>query len=270
MEWYYYRRAILPDSEISEDIHLNSNEVSKLLNQHKALFLRYTSHYDKIFESPAFYVIKDSWNGLEEFSSNTRNQIRKANKMCYTTPIDKEVLCLYGYKVYSSHTLSYQPACINLIQYLQEIKIANNREFYGCFDRESGELIAYAQNVVKEGVMYSQVKANPHYYKSHYPFYALFYNMTEYYLYTLKKKYVCDGFRSLDNHSNIQSFLVEKFKFRQAYCVLHVKYKWWLSLIIKLIFPFRKFIPIKAAKNLLFQEEISRKSLKILAELTHS
>jgi len=140
------------------------------------------------------------------------------------------------------------------------IRLASRREFFGCFDRSSGHLIAYSQNVVGEGVSYSLVKADPHYYRTHYPFYALFFTMTEHYLTVGGKKYVSDGFRSVEMHSNIQGFLIEKFKFRKAYVQLHVYYVWWLELIVRCLFPVRGWIQHPSISSLLLQEEISRES----------
>ena len=44
--------------------------------------------------------------------------------------------------------------------------------------------------------------------------------MNQYYLEEKKLKYVCDGSRTITEHSNIQEFLMHNFKFRKAYCRL--------------------------------------------------
>lgn len=41
---------------------------------------------------------------------------------------------------------------------------------------------------------------------------------------------VSDGSRSVSEHSNIQSYLIDKFKFRKAYCRLDVYYNGGLGL----------------------------------------
>lgn len=104
------------------------------------------------------------------------------------------------------------------------------------------------------------MKCDPMYqHNSTYPYYALIYIMNEYYLQERKLKYVNDGRRSLSERSNIQPFLIEKFKFRRAYCRLQVKYKWWFAIIINVLYPFRKFIKNQQVAKLLKQEAMRRK-----------
>lgn len=265
MNWYYYKRSLLPNIEIHKEIVISKKEIRFLLWRKKVLFLRYTKDFDQEKISPAYYIIKDSWGGFDELSANTRNQVRKALKMCHVKKIEKDTLLASGYDVYKSHSDNYKmnQTSVNYYDYIEMIKKMTDREIWGCFDDNTGKLIAYSQNIVGEGVQYALAKANPSYYKTHYPYYALFFKMTEYYLYECKKKYVSDGFRTLDNHSNIQFFLLEKFKFRKAYCKLYIHYNWFVKLIVAVVFPFRKFIKKNQIRNLLIQEEISRGSLNI-------
>ena len=72
--------------------------------------------------------------------------------------------------------------------------------------------------------------------------YELIYEMNRYYLGELGLKYVSDGSRSITNHSNIQPFLIHKFKFRKAYCNISLYYKWYMRMAVKLLYPFRKMI----------------------------
>ena len=82
--------------------------------------------------------------------------------------------------------------------------------------------------------------------------------MNRYYLEELKVKYVNDGARSITNHSNIQPFLIDKFKFRKAYCHLSIKYKWWMGMAVCMLYPFRKLIPLRQVKALLDMEAMAR------------
>ena len=93
---------------------------------------------------------------------------------------------------------------------------------------------------------------------SSYPYYGLIYMMNKYYLETIGVKYVSDGARSITEHSNIQPFLIEKFKFRKAYCRLQIKYKFWVRIIVTLAYPFHKIIPIHQIKSILNMEAMSR------------
>ena len=63
-------------------------------------------------------------------------------------------------------------------------------------------------------------------------------NVVNSYLGERKLRYVNDGSRTVTEHSSIQDFLIHNFKFRKAYCKLKIHYKCWLSVVIKLLFPF--------------------------------
>lgn len=259
MKWKHYRRAVVLDEEIHLEPKLNNERALSLLKKYKGLFLRYTTRFDKDEESLAYYVIKSDWGGLEELSSNTRNQVRKSLKKCYVKPIMVQELSEKGLICYNKSMKNHDNEFIDLEheKFKQLILTQTNREYFGCFDIVSSELIAYSQNIVGEGVSYSSVKSNPDFNKSNYPQYALFFKMNEYYLHIKKKKYVSDGFRTLDNHSNIQEFLIKKFKFRKAYCDLHIVYSFWFGVIVKVLYPIRKYILNKRVQSILFQHYIS-------------
>jgi hypothetical protein len=82
--------------------------------------------------------------------------------------------------------------------------------------------------------------------------------MNEYYLKECGLGYVNDGGRSITEHSNIQPFLMQKFNFRKAYCRISIVYKPWLAVMVKVLFPFRKWVPVASVRSLLNQEEMTR------------
>jgi len=88
--------------------------------------------------------------------------------------------------------------------------------------------------------------------------------MNEFYLQRRSLKYINNGTRSIAHHTNIQDFLIKKFKFRKAYCNLHIRYHPVIKIIISLFFPLRSIFrlsKIRFLRNmhiLLFQEELSR------------
>ena len=57
-----------------------------------------------------------------------------------------------------------------------------------------------------------------------------------------KIKYVNDGARSIAHDTNIQEFLIKKFKFRKAYCKLNVIYRWDVGIAVKILYPFKSSI----------------------------
>ena len=89
--------------------------------------------------------------------------------------------------------------------------------------------------------------------------------MNQYYLNDRKFRYVNDGARSISHDTNIQSFLIQKFRFRKAYCRLHIVYSKRVKLLISLIYPFRLLIRcfrigVFLKLNILIKQEEIRRS----------
>ena len=104
------------------------------------------------------------------------------------------------------------------------------------------KLIGYSQNKISHNCCeYDEIRFHPDFLKL-YSSYVLFYKMNQFYLNEKNFKYVNDGARSISHNTNIQQFLIEKFKFRKAYCKLHVINLRGLSLVIKFLYPFKGII----------------------------
>ena len=126
-------------------------------------------------------------------------------------------------------------------------------------DKKTGKVVAVAINTLHEDCCeYSTMKADPQYLNSTYPYYGLIFEMNRYYLDELKLVYVNDGVKSITGHSNIQTFLIDKFNFRKAYCRVQIVYQWWFKLIVVLLYPFRSLIPVLKVRAILNMEEVRR------------
>ena len=118
-----------------------------------------------------------------------------------------------------------------------EILTCENYDFWAVYDLE-GVLIAYSQNLIENNsINYSTIKFHPKYLKL-YPSYALFFEMNQYYLNENNFLYVNDGARSISHDTNIQTFLIDKFIFRKAYCKLHIVYRRDIALAVKVLYLF--------------------------------
>lgn len=227
--------------------------------------MRNIYNFDSLTETSFWYVIKDSFGGLEELSTGARRDVRKSLRIYDASPITTEELLKKGYSIYSSAQESYRVKCevISPEQYEEMVKnyaSEGDKEFWGLRHKESGELVALAINTIKEdSCEYNVLKCKPQALKDgSQPYYGLIYEMNRHYLQDRGLKYVNDGARSITNHSNIQPFLIQKFKFRRAYCNIQLVYKWWLGIIVRLLFPFRKWIPVRSIKALLDMEAMAR------------
>lgn len=238
---------------------LSKTECTAILRQ-GGLFVRNEFDFDSDEKTSFWFIIKDTFGGMAELSSKVRNQVRRAQDSFEIRRIDKEKMLNEGYEVHRSAMLNYKvkSKLISETDFIDRIKEHDaNYHYWGCL--KEGDLVAFAINhIYEEQCNYETFKAKPEYLQRHYPFYGLIYEMNCYYLEKLKLKYVCDGARSITEHSNIQSFLEDKFKFRKAYSKMSITYQWWVKLIIDILFPFRKIIKNQSVKAILKQEEIAR------------
>lgn len=211
-----------------------------------------------------WYVIKDSFGGMDELSAKMRNQVRRSFRECEIRRISIDCLSQQGYTVYCAAAEGYhvkvQPPTRE--EFSARLKACGEDwEFWGAFDKQTGCLVAFSMNcVTAECCDYSTMKADPAFQKRCYPYYGLIYEMNRHYLEERHLRYVCDGARSLTNHSNIQPFLIDKFRFRKAYCHLRMYYVWWLRPLVAVLFPFRRLIPIRPVRTLLDMEWRARRS----------
>ena len=262
--WRIYNGALIPLTPphlevVTSDIKLN------ILDEN-VFFARWTTNFDIQKETEFWYVINDTPIDIEGYSKNTRSKIRRGLNKCSVKKISREELMKKGFDSYRMAFLSYN-TYINAKTkslFVEEINLlSNNWEFWGIFHED--KMIGYSQNkIIKDYCEYSTIKFHPKYLK-YYPSYALFYTMNKYYLNSNNFKYVNDGARSISHETNIQEFLIQKFKFRKAYCELHLVYSTRIKLLIMMMLPFRsvlKFFNLGVIKklNILLKQELIRKS----------
>ena len=262
--WKKYNGAIVPNTP--PHIIMNINDVESEIKKQNVFFARWTSDFDMQKKSHFWHVICDDIIELSGYSRNTRSKINRGLKHCEVRIIDKDILVKYGYNVYIAAFKNYKTYLEpkSKKEFSEEIETRQSDwEFWGVFF--NGEIIAYSKNkLVLDYCEYASIKFHPDYLK-YYPSYSLFYRMNKYYLKDNNFKYVNDGVRSISHLTNIQDFLINKFKFRKAYCNLHILYSYPVKIFISLLYPFRKIIrvfnfnPFTRINILFYQEEIYRK-----------
>jgi len=254
-----YKGTWIFKQDPNREKELSRKDADELLSQ-GGLMVRNTYNFDCSEETNFWYVIKDSFGGMEELSSKMRNQVKKCFKTMRFARLSPKDLKENGYSVFVEASKSYKVESVppTREEFNTRIDNAEENEFWGCFEIETDKLVAFSMNAVtNESCEYRTMKAIPAYQKQ-YAYYGLIYGMNRYYLEERKLKYVNDGGRSITNHSNIQPFLIDKFNFRKAYCQLRIVYKPWFGVVIKVLFPFRMFIKHPRASAILRQEAWAR------------
>lgn len=239
---------------------LLTNKECRTLLKRGGLMVRNVYNFDCDNETSFWFVIKDHFGGMEEFNSKMRNQVRRSLRDFEFRLIDRQELAKKGYPVHCSAARKYKVKAVVPTKdaFMEELEHAVENEYWGAYDRDSGDLVAFAKNqCFDHSCNYSVLKATPEAQKR-YVYYGLIHEMNRYYLQQRGMDYVNDGARSITEHSNIQGFLIEKYHFRKAYCHLRLYYKPWMRLAVTLLYPFRKWIPMRSVRSILNQESMSR------------
>lgn len=263
MQYSLYKKAWVYTGEPHTEQRLTTEQMRCMLKQ-GGLFVRNCYDFDRSQETSFWYVIKDHFGGMPELSSSVRNLVRRSLASLDFRRITKEELCAQGLHVYNAAVAGYKKATPKTITQAEfENIIGNNSsqiEYWAGFVKDSNTMVVYAINrLTTDMCYYSSMKAIPQYLTAQYsPFYGLIYVMNEHYLSCERKKYVCDGARSITEHSNIQNYLIQKFHFRRAYCSLQIEYVWWLKVLVGVLYRFRRIIPAQRIRAILNQEAMRR------------
>jgi len=253
INWINYHGALIPDLPPHIEVNLSKSEQKELLKLSGAYFLRWTNEWDREKVSQFWYVIKDEKEDINIYKSKIRNQIKKGLKNCRVEKVTKEYISENGYEVYYEAFKRYETFLKPMSKENFKKSILNsqsNIDFWGVF--VNNKLVAYSQNKIRENICeYNVTKFNPNFLKYR-PSEALFFEMNKYYLNEKNFLYVSDGARSISHKTNIQDFLISKFRFRKAYCKLNVVYRKDIELLVKILFTFRRIF--FSSKNKYFQK----------------
>lgn len=219
--------------------------------------VRNTFDFDCEGKTDFWYIIKDSFGGLEEISSNVRRKIHKAEQYIEYRRVDIKIIRDFGYPIVKATFDDY-----NVKDRIMNAKVFNNYldecgetefDYWGIFDKETKKFIGFCtvhiwDNCCEYGVsaIWPEYKRN-----ATYPYYGLYHAMNTYYLNELKFKYVSDSARSITEHSHIHQFLEQNFNFRKAYCKLKIRYQWWFGILVRILYPFRAIIPSRNIRAVL-------------------
>lgn len=262
--YYLYRKAWRFAGPPHEEQKLDDETCHNLLTM-GGLMVRNTYDFDCKEETSFWNLIKDQFGGLDELTGNTRKKVRRSMEKLDFRPVCHELVKAQGFPILKATYDDYAIADrITTVQSFEAyMKECGQEEFdyWGIYDRDNDKLIGFfTVRLWAHACEYGLVAVLPEYKRKNtsYPYYGLFYTMNQYYLQEKGFRYVTDGSRSITEHSNIQTFLEEKFHFRKSYCRLAVHYRWWLKIAVTLLYPFRKIISLPRIKAILNMEAMQR------------
>ena len=250
--------------EESEEKKL-SPENAKALLKKQGLMIRNTYDFDTKEETSFWFIVKDNLEDISELPFSARRNIRRALRFYNIKKINVKEFSEKALPIINSAQKSYKVKCKitskkEFEAEVEQYKKDDNKEFWIVERKSDNEAVAIAVNTIKkDSCEYDTMRCRAEALNDRsYPYYGLIYEMNRHYLGERMLKYVNDGSRTITEHSLIQDFLIHNFKFRKAYCKLKIHYKWWLSVVIKALFPFRNIIPFRNIKAILRMEAYSR------------
>ena len=245
VSWRKYNGALIPKQPPHVEISVDAAEMLKNINKERAFFARWTTDFDCIEETEFWYVICDEFLPVESLSKNTRNNVRRGLKRCEIKKVNCQYVIENCYSIYKKAFDNYHGhlSPISEVEFKEEyLTYVDEKiwDFWVVYEKQTNKIIAYTRNKID----YNQcelctTKFHPEFLRKFYPSEALFYTMNKYYLNENNFKYVNDGARSISHETNIQSFLIQKFKFRKAYCKLNIIYNKPVGFLVKVVYPFR-------------------------------
>lgn len=262
--YFKYHKAWRFDGAPHEETLLKKKEWKSFLKQGGVL-VRNTYDFDCQNNTCFWNLIKDSFGGLEELSSNTRKKVRRSLEHFEFKLVDAQLIKDHGYPIlkatYDDYAVVDYAMNPSVFHEMMELFESSPYEYWGAFDRDTGDLVGFCVNRIwKEACGYETIAFLPKYKRksTSYPYYGFYYSINRYYLQEKGLRYVTSGTRSITEHSNIQPFLEEKFHFRKSYCKLAIYYKWWMKMAVNVLYPFRKIITLPRIKAILNMEAMQR------------
>ena len=258
-----YRKAWRFEGAPHCETRLEEKEWKALLQQ-GGLLVRNTYEFDCQEETSFWYVIKDQFEGLENLPSRVRNKVRHAFNSFEYRLIPFDTLKENGYQIiqetyadYAVHDREMNQKVF--MEYLDQCQ-KQHFDYWGIFDKETQQMVGFCTVTLWDQCCEYGVTGILSKYKkgSYYPYYGLYQYLNQHYLEKRQFKYVSDSARTITEHSQIQEYLIQNFNFRKAYCQLEVHYRWWMKLAVKMLYPFRKIIPLQRVKAILNMEAMQR------------
>lgn len=245
--WKYYNHAAVPASPPHEQINKDPLENGLIWRlDGTPLLARWQSEWDCGHKTEWWYEIKDTPFDITTLKSKRRYEIKKGQKNFRVCLIDTKDCIdeLFDVTVaaYSGWPEKYRPA-ITKEQFSRQVNQWTKDSVFAGYDISTGQMAGYA-HLTDYGshVDFSVLRTKPE--AEHLAINAaIIAGILEHYKYRFNGMfYINDGSRAIRHETAFQDYLEKYFNFRKAYCRLNIKYRFGVGLIVKCIYPFRKYI----------------------------
>jgi hypothetical protein len=256
-------------------IGIDKENMKLALHLSTCYMARYTTNFDCGFETPWYYVICDAPIDLKKLNSANRYNINHGLRHFYVQKIRKNlenVRELYRiYKKSSERYTNFTP--VSESDFIEAaINSFESNVYYGAYYKNNNLLCGYTSVKEQANVAsFNTMKLDQAYFKFGLTYVLVFW-VTDIYLKQKKFKYIHNGERSVRHDTEMQDFLIKRLSFRKAYTNLHMEYKFFLGLLIRICYPFRKLfnklhgILFHNVSALLLQEQIAQETNRFFTQ----
>ena len=135
-----YRKAWRFEGASHEEIQLKDDEWKALLKE-DGLLIRNTYNFDCQEKTCFWYIIKDTYEGMEKLLSRTRNKIRHAQNSFEYRLVDMSVIKQKGYTIladaYSAYSVSDRTINETKFEHYLNNCSQYSFDYWGIFERSS-------------------------------------------------------------------------------------------------------------------------------------
>ncbi len=247
-QWLYANRIYVPNTAPHETVNETEVKSKGFFKGKKGVAARWTSCFDIGFETDWWYVIKDTPFDISDIKAKRRYEIKRGMKYFDVRRIDPEEYCEEMFDVYirslSGYPEQFRPSDSKekFFKFIGTIAKKKDTHFiYGAFFRETQELCGYMFiPTYEKWAALSALKTDPKFEKYQINAAIIYGVLLDYNEKLSGDFYISDGQRTINHKTNFQNYLEKYFLFRKAYCKLNVEYRWFLKIVINILYPFKK------------------------------
>ena len=239
-------RWIVPIGPASQSYDVSPKQCRELLHALDGLWVQWTDGFGPHATGSEWYaLVCRKYVPVDEVeSANARKHIRRGLKRCEVRQVDALEIAQNGYETYCAAIRGYGSRAPLPTEEEFARRVMSDAPFSDIRHQWAaycdGKLIAFNQNVIYDDIEvdYTLGKYHPDYLQ-HYPAYALFNAMNEYYLVQKGFQYINAGSRTILHDTEIQDFLIRLFNFKKVPTGLHVHYRMPFGWMLGMARPFR-------------------------------
>lgn len=207
------------------------------------LFVQYTTNFDCSEVTNYWYVIKDSPFSLDELKSKYRTSVRSALKKNRVEKIEPKEHCNELYEVYHKAYSKYNMGLVeNTKEWFYDLCKKTKMECWASFCTSSGAMTGFIFcSVFDDYVRTTMAKYSPDFIRLRASD-ALHYYVLDYYLNRMNMKYVMSGMRNINHSTNVQDYEITNWRYRKAFCKLHVIINPKIKTMVLIAYRLRKIL----------------------------